>query len=101
MRERNDDEALSFIGGLIVGFMVSVPLVAWLAPRSAVEMRQQLTQRGVVIRRQVVQTLRKPVEQVQEQLAQLKGSAVEEALKEGKTLAAERQHTQDMEQDAR
>ncbi len=100
MGGRNDDEALSFIGGLIVGFMVSVPLVAWLAPRSAVEMRQALTQRGVVIRRQVAQTLRKPVVQVQEQLAQLKGSAVEEALEEGRTLAAQRQQAEDAERDA-
>ncbi len=100
MGGRNDDEAVSFIGGLIVGFMVSVPLIAWLSPRSAVEMRQQLTQRGIVIRRQVTQTLRKPVEQVQEQLAHLKGSAVEEALEEGRTLAARRQAEDAEEQDA-
>ncbi len=101
MRKQNDEEALSFIGGLIVGFMVSVPLVAWLAPRSAVEMRQQLTQRGLVIRRQVAQTLRKPMGHVQEQLAQLKGSGVEDALEEGKALAAKRQQTTDSEQNAR
>ena len=100
MGARNDEEALSFIGGLIVGFMVSVPLVAWLAPRSAVEMRESLTQRGVVIRRQIAQTLRKPVEQVQGQLTHLKGSAVEEALEEGKALAAQRRQAQDAERDA-
>ena len=86
----NNSGTFSFVSGLILGFIVSTPVVAWLAPRSGQETREVITQRGVVIRRKVVDTLRKPVEQVQGQLEQIKGDSVDDALAEGKALAAQR-----------
>jgi gas vesicle protein len=84
-RGQNGGEAFSFIGGLILGFIVSAPVAAWLSPRSGEETRQGITQRGIIIRRRVGQTIRKPLTQVQEQL---KGDSVQEALEEGRTIAA-------------
>jgi gas vesicle protein len=78
-------ETFSFVGGLILGFIVSAPIVAWLSPRSGEETRRDITQRGMIIRRRVRQTVRKPLEQVQQQL---KGDSIQEALEEGKTIAA-------------
>ncbi len=90
MAEHNDGAGtLSFVGGLILGFIISAPVVAWLSPRSGEETRQAITQQGLVIRRKVADTLRKPVEQVQEQLEQLKGGAVDDALAEGRSIAAQ------------
>jgi gas vesicle protein len=82
---QNGGEAFSFVGGLILGFIVSAPIAAWLSPRSGEETRHEMTQRGMIIRRRVGQTIRKPLEQVQEQL---KGDSIQEALEEGKTIAA-------------
>jgi gas vesicle protein len=87
---RDEGEAFSFFAGLIVGFIVSAPLAAWLSPRSGSETRRSIVQRGTVVRRRVGETLRKPVEQVQEQFEQLKGDSVEEALEEGKAIAAQK-----------
>jgi gas vesicle protein len=84
-RHRSEDETFSFISGLILGFVVSAPIAAWLSPRSGEETRQGITQRGLIIRRRVGQTIRRPLTQVQEQL---KGDSVQEALEEGKTIAA-------------
>ncbi|MCD4685138.1 MAG: YtxH domain-containing protein [Anaerolineae bacterium] len=98
MADRDAGGTFSFVSGLIAGFIVSAPVVAWLAPRSGPETRQAITQQGVVMRRKVVETLRKPVEQVQGQLDQLKGDTVETALAEGKAIAA--QHQIDRQEDA-
>jgi gas vesicle protein len=84
-QDQNGGEAFSFVGGLILGFIVSAPIAAWLSPRSGEETRHEMTQRGMIIRRRVGQTIRKPLEQVQEQL---KGDSIQEALEEGKTIAA-------------
>jgi gas vesicle protein len=84
-RKRQGGEASSFIGGLILGFIFSAPIAAWLSPRSGGELRQSIVQRGLIMRRRVEKTIRKPLEQVQEQL---KGDSVDEALREGKTIAA-------------
>lgn len=97
MAKRNDGGGtMSFVGGLILGFIVSTPLVAWLSPRSGEETREAITQQGLVIRRKVADTLRKPVEQVQEQLDQLRGDSVDDALAEGRAIASHhaRQHRQ-------
>lgn len=91
MADRDTGGTFSFVSGLIAGFIVSAPVVAWLSPRSGPETRQAITQQGIVIRRKVVDTLRKPVEQVQEQLGQFKGDSVESALAEGKAVAAQHQ----------
>jgi gas vesicle protein len=89
-KHNSSGETFSFVTGLIVGFIVSAPVVAWLSPRSGSDTRRSIVQRGTVIRRRVGETLRKPVEQVQEQLEQLKGDSVEEALEEGKAIAAQK-----------
>lgn len=82
---KSEGETFSFISGLVFGLMVSAPMVAWLSPRSGEETRQSITQRGMIIRRRVSETIRKPIQQVQDQL---KGDSVQEALEEGKTIAA-------------
>lgn len=88
MTERNQNSTISFVSGLIAGFIISAPVAAWLSPRSGPERREMITQRGVIVRRKVADSLRKPVEQVQEQLEQLKGISVEDALAEGKAIAS-------------
>lgn len=89
MAKTNDNGGgtMSFVGGLILGFIISTPVVAWLSPRSGEENREAITQQGLVIRRKVADTLRKPVEQVQEQIDQLKGDSVDDALAEGRAIA--------------
>lgn len=88
MAERNQDYTVSFVSGLIAGLIISAPVAAWLSPRSGAERRRTITQQGLIIRRKVADSLRKPVEQVQEQLEQLKGISVEDALAEGKAIAS-------------
>lgn len=80
----------SFVSGLIVGLVLSAPVAAWLSPRSGAETRQAIVQRGVIMRRRVAETLRKPVAQVQEQLEHIKGVSVNDALAEGRTIAMRR-----------
>jgi gas vesicle protein len=89
--DRGGSETFSFIGGLILGFIISAPVAAWLSPRSGEETRSEIRQRGVVIRRRAEETLRKPLEQVQERVEQLKGEAIEDAMQEGKSIAAAQQ----------
>ena len=86
--ERQGVGAVEFVAGLIVGFAVSAPLVAWLSPRSGAERREAVVQRGLLIRRHVGETVRGPLEQVQQQLEQIKGESLEDALEEGKAIAA-------------
>jgi hypothetical protein len=86
-RKRDGGEAASYMSGLILGFVISAPLAAWLSPRSGADLRKTITQRGVIIRR----TLQKPVEQVQGRLEQLRGDSVEDALNEGRAIAARQQ----------
>lgn len=82
--------AVEFVSGLIVGFVISAPVVAWLSPRSGEETRQAIVQRGLLIRRRVGETVRGPLEQVQQQLEQIKGESVSDALAEGRAIAAQR-----------
>lgn len=82
---------ISFVTGLLVGFVVSAPVVAWLSPRSGPERRSALNQQTTIIRRKVADTLRKPVEQVQEQIENLKGDSVADSLAEGRAIAAQHQ----------
>lgn len=96
-RRKSDQggEMLNFIGGLLFGFIISAPIVAWLSPRSGSETRREIRQQGIIIRRKAQQAVRKPIEQVQEQIeqlqakaGQLKGESIEEALQEGRSIAA-------------
>lgn len=82
--------ALEFIVGLLVGFVISAPVVAWLAPRGTEGVREAVVQRGLLIRRRVGHAVRRPLEQVQQQLEQIKGESLEEALAEGRAIAARR-----------
>jgi gas vesicle protein len=88
-KHKGGGEAFSFVTGLIMGFIVSAPVAAWLSPRRGSETRRGIVQRGTIIRHRVGETLRKPVEQAQEQLEHLKGDSVEDALEEGRAIAAQ------------
>jgi gas vesicle protein len=90
MSDQNGETA-GFIAGLIAGFIIAVPLAAWLSPRSGTETRQEIRQRGRIIRHQAEAVVRKPVEQIQQQIEQVRGDSVEDALVEGKAIAAARQ----------
>jgi gas vesicle protein len=96
-RRRRDQggEASSFIGGLILGFIISAPVAAWMSPRSGSETRSEIRQQGIIIRRKTQRVVRKPIETIQEQIeqlqakaGQLKGESVEDALREGRSIAA-------------
>jgi gas vesicle protein len=82
---KSEGETFSFFSGLVVGLVVSAPIAAWLSPRSGEEARHNIVQRGMIIRRRVGETIRKPIQQVQDQL---KGDSLQEALDEGKSIAA-------------
>lgn len=114
-KKDNSGEMSTFIGGLVMGLIISAPIAAWLSPRSGTETRQEIRQRGFIIRRKVGQTVRKPIDavqegaeqigaqvgqlqdkvgqqidQLQEKVGQIKGESVEDALAAGKAIAAER-----------
>jgi gas vesicle protein len=110
-RDQNGELA-SFIGGTVLGLIVSAPLAVWLSPRSGQQSRSAIRQRGVLIRRKAGRAIRQPVEQVQGQIGQIqervgsqinqlqdkvesiRGDSTEDAIKEGKTIAA--QHRSDL-----
>ncbi|MGQ9848976.1 MAG: hypothetical protein ACUVSU_02890 [Aggregatilineaceae bacterium] len=81
---------LEFVAGLIVGLAISIPAVAWLAPRGTGRLREMVVQRGLLVRRRVGDAVRRPLEQVQQQLESIKGESLEEALAEGRAIAARR-----------
>lgn len=83
-------ETGSFINGLLLGFLVSAPIAAWLSPRSGPQTRATIRQKGVLIRRRAGETLRKPLEQVQERVENLRGDSVEDSIAEGKAIAAQK-----------
>jgi gas vesicle protein len=90
-QSNSDGGARNFITGLIVGFFVSLPVAAWLSPRSGPEARDAIRQQGRIVRRQAAEVIRKPVEGLQEKVEQIKGESVDDALAEGKALARQRQ----------
>jgi len=81
---------LEFVAGLIVGLAISIPAVAWLAPRGTSHLREAVVQRGLIIRRGVGQAVRRPLAQVEQQLERVRGESVEDALAEGRAIAARR-----------
>jgi len=86
-KQQSEGETFSFISGLLLGIIIGAPIAAWMSPRSGEETRQEISQRGMIIRRRIGETIRKPIEQVQ---GQLRGDSVQEALDEGKSIAARR-----------
>lgn len=71
------------INGLMLGLLVSAPIVAWLSPKSGPERRETLL-------RSVSNIARKPLAQVQQQVDRIKGESLTDALDEGRSLAARR-----------
>jgi gas vesicle protein len=87
---QREGETFSFIAGLIVGVFISAPIAAWLSPRSGLETRESIRQQGVIIRKKAAEAVLKPVEQLQETIEHIKGDSVDDAIEEGKALAAQR-----------
>ena len=97
MSKRSSGEGSSFVGGIILGLIVGAPIAAWLSPRSGRETRLKIRQGGTQIAAKAGEIARTPVElaeQVQEKVGQLqdkvKGESIDDALAEGKSIAAER-----------
>jgi gas vesicle protein len=102
--ERNGGEAMTYIAGLILGAIISVPIAAWLSPRSGEQTRREIRQRGYIIRRKATQAVQQvghlpgqaaqqvgqQIEQVGEKVGLRKGDSIEEALEEGRMIAAQR-----------
>ncbi|MBI5960692.1 MAG: hypothetical protein HY866_18280 [Chloroflexi bacterium] len=88
-KSEQGDETFNFVAGLILGFIMSAPIAAWLSPHSGPEVRHSIVQRGRIVRRRVEQTIRKPLELAQDQITQLRGDSVQDALDEGKAIAAQ------------
>ncbi len=81
---------VEFFAGLLVGLAISLPAVAWLAPRGTDSLREVVVQRGLIIRRRVGEAVRRPLAQVEQQLERVRGESVDEALAEGRAIAARR-----------
>jgi gas vesicle protein len=115
-RSGEDGLVLSFIGGLLAGALVSAPIAAWLSPRRGAETRDEIRQRGVIIRRKAGSAVRKPIDQIGDTVEQIqgtvseavdkvqdqvsgavekvqdrvKGESVEDSLEEGRMIAAQK-----------
>jgi gas vesicle protein len=103
-QRKGEGETISFVTGLIMGFIVGTPIAAWLSPRSGQETRQGIRQRGVIIRYKAGQVIRKPATQIgqipdrlgdqinrlQDKIGKVKGESIEDALAEGKAIAAQK-----------
>jgi gas vesicle protein len=92
--KRSTGETISFVAGLMAGFIFSAPIAAWMSPRSGRETRDGIRQQGRIIRRKASDVLAKPAEQIQARVGQLRGDSVEDALEEGKSIAAHRAQAQ-------
>jgi hypothetical protein len=102
---RNDGETLSYVTGLIFGFILSAPVAAWLSPRSGEQTRREIRQRGYIIRRRVGQAVQQvgqlpaqvgqQIGQVQEKVGLGRGESIEDALAEGKAIAAKKRSGSD------
>jgi len=116
MSSRQDDgETMSLIMGLIVGLAISLPIAAWLSPRSGSETRQGIRRRGFIIRHkagEAMQQVQDQIEQIpaqvgqrfenaqhrigdqinqlQEKVADIRGESVEDALEQGRAIAAQK-----------
>jgi len=106
MGKRQDDaDARSFLGGLLLGLLISAPVAAWLSPYSGHRLRQEIRQRGELIVHRAGETVQqvgqipaRVSDEVSEQVGQLQDKvrgrdSLDEALKEGRTIAAQRRST--------
>lgn len=106
MGKRQDDaDARSFLGGLLLGLLISAPVAAWLSPYSGHRLRQEIRQRGELIVHRAGETVQqvgqipaRVSDEVGEQVSQLQDKvrgrdSLDEALKEGRTIAAQRRST--------
>lgn len=106
MGKRQDDaDARSFLGGLLLGLLISAPVAAWLSPYSGHRLRQEIRQRGELIVHRAEETVQqvgqipaRVSDEVSEQVGQLQDKvrgrdSLDEALKEGRTIAAQRRST--------
>ncbi|HMM28750.1 MAG: hypothetical protein AAGU78_17335 [Chloroflexota bacterium] len=92
----------SFLGGLLLGLLVSAPVAAWLSPYSGHRLRQTIRQRGQVIVRRAGETAQQvshiPARitgGVGQQVGQLQDKVrgrdtLDAALEEGRAIAAQR-----------
>lgn len=105
MARRDEGDAHDFLAGLLLGLVISAPLAAWLSPHSGHTLRKEIRQRGQLIVRRAGQTaqqvgqlpakLGEGVGQISGQVEQIQGrvrgrDSIDEALEEGRTIAAQR-----------
>lgn len=105
-KQQDEADARSFLGGLLLGLLVSAPVAAWLSPYGGQRLRQEIRQRGQVIVRRAEETVQQvsqiPArlgEEVGQQVGQLQDrvrgrDSLDEALEEGKAIAAQRRSGQ-------
>jgi|GEM_PF-1087442 gas vesicle protein len=115
MARDNDGDTRTFIGGLLLGLLLSAPIAAWFSPYSGHSLRQEIRQRGQIVVRRAGQTAQKvgqipakigegvgqiggqitgQVGQIQEKV--LGRDSIDEALEEGRMIAAQRRGTTPM-----
>ncbi|NLE52419.1 MAG: hypothetical protein GX613_13550 [Chloroflexi bacterium] len=113
MAKQNDGDTRSFLGGLLLGLLLSAPAAAWFSPYSGHTLRKEIRQRGQVIVRRAEETVQQvgqiPVKvgegvgqqigQLQEQISgqveqiqeKVRGrDTIDDALEEGRMIAAQR-----------
>src|SRR5512145_1161333 len=94
-------ELFTFIKSLVGGLIASIPIIVWLAPRSGRQMRQGIRQQGYLIRRkagstvgqvgdQIGQIQNKVGQQIEQAQQKVRGDSIEDAIEEGKAIAAQR-----------
>lgn len=112
-RDNDDGDTRTFIGGLLLGLLLSAPAAAWFSPYSGHTLRHEIRQRGQIVVRRAGETAQKvgqlPVkvgesvgqqigqigEQITGQVEQIQEKVrgrdtIDEALEEGRTIAAQR-----------
>lgn len=113
MARFDDSDTRSFLGGLLLGLLLSAPAAAWFSPYSGHTLRKEIRQRGYVIVRRAGQTAQQvgqiPAklgegvgqqigqigEQISGQVEQIQGKvrgrdSIDAALEEGRMIAAQR-----------
>lgn len=100
-KKQREDTTLSLIKGLLLGLTVSAPIAAWLSPRSGKETRRRIFRGGEAIVQktgdafgQIGSGVKQLPDQIQQKVGQIRGESVEDALEEGKAIAAQRRLTQ-------
>ncbi|NDJ75708.1 MAG: YtxH domain-containing protein [Chloroflexi bacterium] len=82
-------ESRSYNRGFVMGLLISAPLAVWFAPRSGEETRQSLLRPWTLLQGQAGR-----LQQQAGRLGKLRGESVEDAIAEGKAIAAQRQAEQ-------